>query len=909
VNGPGAGRPDDDGPNDVPEARAHTGSAAERRPESEREPRRDPAPRKRSLGAGDDADDEIRHHILERADALVQQGWPRRDALREAERRFGDVDRIHREMRGSRSSRGRELLRSVGSDLRYALRGVRGNPGFALAVVATLALGIGAASSIFAVVDALLLRPLPYQDAERLVEVNHARWQAGGYTPGTTTSRVGGWREAATEFADGWVAWSLGTLVRTDGTAAEQLEVVAVTPGTDTLLGIPLLLGRGFSDEDARPGSPDVAVLGRGTYERLGADPNILGRTLRLESGPVMIVGVLRGGVRFPTWGGESDLWIPIRDDFTAADRPLPNVGGLWARLRPGVSLALAQERADVLAAALQEREPLEDGWEVRLVPVGAHRMNADVGRALWTLSATVAAIFLIAWVNGINLLLVRSSARSRELAVRVAIGGSRVRVLQQLVIEGLVLGVLGGVAAVGLALLAVGAIRGIIPWVVAWSSPHALEIEGRTLAFTFAASLAVGTVLGLVPALDAMRDGGLSPLARRPSDDGPDRRRLRSGLVVAQVALSMTLLAAAGLFVKSFARLVSVDPGYDYDRIALAHIGLSPTRYPDAAARADFFRRLEDALASYPGIEGVSRMDGRGFRSGAALEPEDGLAPRDQPYRVPSASIATDYLDVTGVALVGGRGFEPADVNTDAVIIDLDLARFLWRENAVGRRFRMGEDGEWMTVVGVVRELRLMGRDQREGPYQILYPAPAESAGAWVELVVRAAGDPRSVLRAVREAVHALDPEQAIWRLRAAADALAEEEEEPRFVVTLMILLAGIAVALTAVGLYGVMAFSVARRDRELAVRMALGADARRVRAMVLGEGLTVAAVGVVLGLGGTLLASRAVERLLYEVQPHDPAILATTAALFLAVAAAASLLPARRATRVNPAETLRRE
>jgi putative ABC transport system permease protein len=862
-----------------------------------------------ALGSGDEIEDEIRHHVLECADLLEQQGWSRREALREAERRFGDVDRIHRELGGTATFRAGELLRSLGSDLRYALRGVRGSPGFATAVVATLALGIGAAASIFAVVDALLLRPLSYQNAERLVEVNHAAWQTGGYTPGTTTSRIGAWQGAASGFMEGWVAWSLGTLVRTDGPAAEELEIVAVTPGADTLLGIPLLLGRGFSAEHARPGSSDVAILGREFYERLGGDPGVLGRTLRLESGPVSVVGVLRGGVRFPTWGGDADLWIPIRDDFTAADRPLPNVGGLWARLRPGVTLTAAQERADVLAVGLQERDPLEGGWRVQLDPVGAYRIGPDLKQAVLTLSVTVGAIFLIAWFNGVNLLLVRSSARSREFAVRIAIGGSRARLLRQLLVEGIVLGVMGGIAALALAVLAVNAIRGMIPWVVAWSSPHALEIEGRTLMFTFGTSLLVGAVLGLVPALQVMREGGLSRLAGRPSDDAPDRRRLRNGLVVGQIALSMTLLTAAGLFVKSFARLMSVDPGYQHERIALADIGLSPTRYPEAAERSDFFRRLEEALEAHPGIEGVTRMDRQGFRSGVTLEAEGRVTSRDQPYRIPSASIAPDYLSVMGVELVAGRAFDITDADTDAVIIDVDLARFLWGETAVGRRFRLGEDGEWLTVVGVVRDLRLMGRDQREGPYQILYPASSERAGRWVRVAVRAAADPQSVLGVVREAVHELDPEQTIRRLRPASDALAEEAAEPRFLVTLMSLLAAIAVVLAAVGLYGVLAFSVARRDRELAVRMAVGADARRVRRMVLGEGLAVAAGGVILGLGGALAGARAVEQLLYEVRPHDPATLFATASLFLAVAAAASFLPAHRATRVNPSEILRRE
>jgi predicted permease len=857
----------------------------------------------------DEADDEIRHHILERADELVQQGLTRGEALREAERRFGDIDRIHREMRGRRKFRASHVLHAVGADLRYALRGVRRNPGFALALVSTLALGIGAASSIFAVIDALLLRPLPYRDAERFVEMNHAALQRGGYTPGTTSSRITGWRDAGAEFADGWVAWSLGTLVRTDGNAAEELEIVAVTPGADTLLGIPLLIGRPFAADDTRPGSPDVVILGRGYYERLGGDPSILGSTLRLEHGTVTVVGVFRGGVRFPTWGGDFDLWIPMRDDFTAADRPLTHIAGFWARLRPGVTLVLAQQRADILAARLQEREPLEGGWDVELVPVGAYRMSADAARALWTISATVAAIFLIALINGINLLLVRASARSRELAVRTAIGGSRLRILRQLLMEGLVWGVLGGAAALVLAVVAVRAIGAIMPWVVLWSSPHALALETRTLVFTFGASLVVGTLLGLVPALLVLRQGGLPTLARRPSDDTADRLRIRNGLVVAQIALSMTLLAAAGLFVKSFVRLQTVDPGYDYERIALANIQLSPTRYANASARADFFRRLEEMLEAQPGIEAVTRMDRRGFRSGFDLQAEGGLAPPNQPYRVPSASVAPDYLDVMGVELLAGRAFETTDIDTDEVIIDLDLARFLWSDGAVGRRFRLGAEGDWMTVIGVVKELRLMGRDQREGPYQILYPASPDRAGGWVEVGVRATGDPRSVLRSVRDAVRALDPEQTIWRLRTGEDALAEEEAEPRFVVVLMCLLAGIAVALAAVGLYGVLAYAVARRDRELAVRLAVGADARRLRRMVLVEGLAVAIAGIALGLVGAIAASGAVERLLYEVQPHDPLTLATTTVSFLAIAAAASLLPAQRAMRVDPAQTLGRE
>jgi predicted permease len=866
----------------------------------------------------DPIDDEIRHHLAEGEERLVAEGWEPGAARREAKRRFGNAARFRSELATVRRETGElygprliEHLRSALFDVRYALRGLRHNPTFTASVVATLALGIGAATSIFAVVDAVLLRPMPYRDPDRLVEVNHAGWQTFGYTPGTTASRVEGWRQAGADFAEGWIAWSRGNLVRTDGSQPETLAIVAVTPGADALLGIPLLLGRAIAPDDARPGAPVVVVLGRAYYERLGGDPRLVGSTLRLESGLVTVVGVLRGGVRFPPWGDDTDLWLPLRDDFTVADRSLANLHGLWARLRPDVSLQAAQQRADLLAVSLQERDPLEDGWEVRLDPVGAHRAHPETTRALGMLSAMVAAIFLIAWVNGLNLLLVRSSARGRELGVRAAIGGSRLRILGQLLAEGLVLGILSGLAALALAVAVVAAIREMAPWTLAWSSPYVFQVEARALAFAFGASVVVGTVLGLVPGLHVLRGRGPALVAGRPADDAPDRRRLRSGLVVVQVALSMTLLASAGLLVNSFARLMRVDPGYDYERLALAYIPLSPTRYPEPAHRADFLRRLEEALEARPGIEAVTREEGRGFRAGVALQPEGRPIPGDQPFRIPSASIALDYLDVMGVELAAGRPFEPADVDTDAVLIDQDLARFLWgRQSAVGRRFRVGDDGEWWTVVGVVRELRLMGRDQRQWPHQILHLAPPDRAGNFVGVAVRTSGDPRATAPIILETLRELDPEQGIsGRIRSGAEALADAEDIPRFLVSLMTLLALTALVLAAVGLYGVLAYSVSRRRRELGIRIALGADRKRVRRMVLAQGAGVAAAGVTLGMWGAHLAAGALEAFLYELEPRDPVTLSVAAALLLGVALAASLLPALRATRVDPAEVLRDE
>lgn len=859
-------------------------------------------------------DEEIRHHLEAKTEFLVAMGWSEEDARREAVRAFGDESRIRRELervrRGGPLLRAWELVRSIVADAGYALRSVRSAPVFTVAVVATIGLGIGSSSVIFAVTDALLLRPLPYRGAASLVEVNLERWQRGGYTPGMPVDRVGRWREAGTAFADDWVEWSLGTLVRVDGPQPEELAIVAVTPGADTLLGIPLLLGRGLSSGDAVPGAPDVAVLSRGYYERLGADPSILGNTLRMRGGPVTVVGVLRGGIRFPTWGGDVDLWVPIRSDWTAADRNLTMLGGFWSHLREGVELPEAQRRADDLAGRLQAEDPLEDGWAVRLEPVGAHRLAPDEKRILWTLAGTVGALLLIACVNGVNLALVRAGARRRELGIRLALGGSRARLLRLLLIEGLALGVAGGLAGLAFALASMTVVRGMLPWIVAYSSPFELEISVRVLGFTFALACVVGCALGLVPASELVRHRGSPLLPGRARDDGIGHERFRRALVLGQVALSMTLLAMSGMLLRSFVALVQVDPGYDHERLALADVGLPPAHYPEPGSRMAFVDALDVQLRRVPGVESVSYSYGVGFRSGVPLEAEGEPVRADQPYRIPSTTVALDYIQTTGTQLIAGRGFVAADVETDGVVIDRDMARFLWRnERPIGRRFRLGQDGAWMTVVGVVRELRLMGRDQREGPYQILRPASPEGVGWWIQVAVRVVGDPRAVLPDVRRAVRAVDPQQTIWRLRSASDALAEAEEVPRFVVGLIGALAAIAVLLALLGLYGVMSYSVSRRRRELGVRIALGAERGRVRRMVLGEGVALALGGVGIGVAGTLVAASAFQHLLYEVSPRDPLTLAAASGLFMLTAAAAALAPARRATAVDPVEALRAE
>ena len=862
----------------------------------------------RDGGSGREIDEEIRHHLDELVDLLVDEGWEPGAARREAERRFGDVARIRGELSGVHGTGGvGSWLRSVAADVRYGVRALRKRPTFTLSVVATLALGLGAAASIFAVVDALMLRPLPYADAERWMEVARASEDGGSYYYGMNKDRLAAWQRALEGVADGWVGFMPTQFVRTDGPEAQALSAVVVTPGAAALLGIPLRLGRGFTPDDALPGAPPVAVLTNAYWVRTGGDPDILGRTLRTEVGNLTVVGVLRGDVHFPVFGPERDVWVPIRSDLTWADRSLSAFGNVWARRAPGVDAAAAQGRADVLAAGLAERNPSKEGWRVRLVQVGEHRANPDTRQALWTLCATVAAIFLIALVNGINLTLVRASARLREVAVRLAIGGSRLRLLRPFLVEGALLGALGGVASVLFGVAALAVLRGRLPRGLVWFSPHAFTLETRTALFVAGAALLAGLALGLLPAARAL--SGMDPataLGGRTHDDHRGAARLRSGLVVLQVALTATLLVVAGLLTRSIVRLTGEDPGYDAGHVAIGTVQPSSVRYPDAEARWAFVRALEETLERRPEIDAVTVVSDDGLSFGA-LQAEGAEPVAGGMTVIPNAVVAPDYLSVTGTRLVEGRALDAGDDGTKNVLVDRDLARYLWPDaSPLGRRFRIDTD-PWMTVVGVVRDLRLMGRDQRQGPNQFLSARKTGVGGSYLEFMMHTPRDPETLPGIFRAAVRSQDPEQWIVSARTADDALAEDEQTARFLVVVMALLATIATALSAVGLYGVLSYSVACRQRELGIRMALGADRGRVRGRVMGDGIVVAGIGLTLGLGGALALSGLLARLLYRLEPVDPVTYVGVAVGMLVIAVLASSLPARHATRVDPAEVLR--
>lgn len=856
---------------------------------------------------------EIRHHLEERVDRLVEEGWDPAQARAEAERRFGDVGRVRRELVAmGRTDEGRRRVMSAFEttvqDIRYALRNVRRQPLFAVTLILTLALGIGGSAAIFTVLDALLLRPLPYDDPERIVELGLAL-DDGITLPFVYWDQVDDWRERG-DFLTEMAFYDGAAVVRTDGDLPENLRALVVSHDLDDFLGVRPALGRAFTAADAAPGGPSTALLTHPYWERLGRPAGVVGMELRLDAGTYTVVGVLPPSFKFPV-AGSAELWLPVRSDGTGAGRPLRRAS-VVGRIPEGLSLEAAQARADRVAAALAEDQPTESGWNVTLGPITRWRANRDVRRAVWMFAGAVGGMLLIALVNGVNLLLVRSAARARELGVRRAIGASRGRLVRQLVTESLVVALVAGVVAVALALGGVGALRGVMPSEFAFSSVYEFSVGPRPLLFTFLVSVGAGTVLGMLPALRTGREGRLLPgrPGARPGRGGrPGPRNL---LVILETAVSVTLLAGAGLLANSFARLARTDPGFDPEGLVMMEIGLSEARYTSGVERAAFLREVEARVEAIPGIEGATVADGlptsSGFSFGVSLEAEGRPAPSEgQPFLVPTVSVSPDYLEVMGMPLQAGRNLRPGDAEGRNALIDEALAAYLWPgESPLGRRFRISEDGAWQTVVGVVADQKMMGLDDRQGRFEIFHALSDERVRSHMALAVRTAGDGEAVVQALRRAVQELDPQQPVREIVTARAALAESIAKPRFLLTVMGFLAGTAVVLTAVGLYGVLSYVVARQRRDMGIRIALGATRGRVRGRVLGRGMALAGAGTLLGLGAALALDRLIQSLLFGVEPGDPATMVVVAGLVLGVSSLACYLPARRATRVDPVEVL---
>jgi predicted permease len=788
----------------------------------------------------------------------------------------------------------------VWHDLKFAVRMLRARPGFTLVVVATLALGIGANTAIFTAVDAVVLRPLPFREPQRLFFVAPTNPKDGDRDRPATLAEVDLLRAQLRSFEGLAAASPLWNEVVTEGGgAAAVVETMYVTPDLLAVLGVTPALGRAFSAEEALPQGPVAVVLTHASWQgRFAGDPAILGRTLVIEGKAARIVGVLPAGVTF--LGRASELWIPLAQNPTAMSRRLLTVVG---RLRPGARAADARAELGAAARPLEDQFPDADaGVQLRLT--GLHeQLTSAVRPTLLLLLGAVALVLLIACANVANLTLARAVTRSEEMAVRVALGARRGRLVRQLVTEGVLLSLLGGAAGIGLARWGVDLAAG-------FGAGVPLTIDGGVLAFTLALSVLTGVLSSLAPVwrvwhVDArLRGGG------RGATGAPGQRRLSSALVAAEMALALVLLVGAGLLIRTVGRLLDVDPGFTTRNLLTMQIYL-PSGV-DEEGRRRLVPLIEERLRSLPGVAAAgvtTRLPLAPARVNlrSAIEIQGEPVPRGRQPEIDYRRASAAYFPAMSIPLLGGR--LPAPGARDQVVVNEAAARRFWPgRDPLGHRVRTaassGPPGDWLTVVGVVGSVRHLGLDVEPRP-ELFFQT--DSFGPSQNLVLRTTGDPRLLAGPVRAALLELDRRLAITGVTTMEGLILDSVAQRRFVMLLLGAFAGVALLLAAIGLYGVMSYAVIQRRTEIGVRMALGAQEGDVSRMVVRQGMTLALAGAAIGLGAALALGRLMSSLLYGVSATDPATLAVVCLLLGAVALLACYLPARRATHLDPMIALR--
>jgi putative ABC transport system permease protein len=799
-------------------------------------------------------------------------------------------------------------------DLRFALRQLRRSPAFTIAAVACLALGIGANTAIFTVINAVLVRPLPYPDPDRLVMV----WEsnAGRKSERNTVAPADylDWKAENEVFER--MAGVYDTRMNLTG-AGEPVEVPAESATADLfpLLGLRPILGRTFTADEDAPGGPPVVVLSHGLWQRrFGGSSDVVGQSVSLDGSPYTVIGVLAEGAGIVGQPQAPDLWVPFQlDPANGYRQSAGRYMRAIARLKPGVSRDQAQAAMATIAARLEERYPqFNRGWSVNLVPV-REQVTGSVRRPLLVLAGVVTLVLLIACANVANLQLAQASARRREIAVRTALGASRIRMVRQFLTESTLLALGGGAAGALLAVWLTAALAARAAVDIPRLSEIAVDLT--TLGFTLTVSLAAGMLFGLIPALHAgridlhesLKDGG------RGSAGGG--ARTRAVLVTAQVALSLVLLVGAGLLLKSFARLQQVDLGFDPDRVLTARVTLPEVRYETPAQQVAFFDALLPQVRALPGVQAAGAINWlplSGLRSATSFWFE-GQTVANAAERLGTDVRAIDpgYFRAMGIPLLDGRPLAASDGPRQPGVIVVSrtfVDRYLPGEAPLGRRILMPWGDTLVgTIVGVVGDVKHTGVDSAASP--TVYWALGQFPSNVMNLVIRTAGDPVTVASALVAQVHALDPELAVADVRPLDAYLGDALARQRFSMTLLAGFAALALVLTAVGLYGVMAYSVVQRTRELGIRLALGASRDTVLRAVLGRGLGLVGVGVVVGLAGALALTRVLGALLYGVSATDPAVFAVIIGLLTIVGLASSYVPARRATRVDPMVAIRSE
>jgi putative ABC transport system permease protein len=857
-------------------------------------------------------EEELRFHLRMRTRENIERGMRPEEAEREAWRRFGNVGHIKDQ---ARDIKGGGFMETLLQDLRYGVRTLVKHPGFTLIAVITLALGIGANTAIFSVVYALLLRPLPYHEPERLVMLGETWW---GERRVVAYPNFSDWRERARSF-EGMASFRWQSFNLTGVDKPVRLQGLIVNWNFFQLLGVRPQLGRMFAAEDDRYGAARTALLSNGMWkEKFAGEADVIGRKILLDSEPYEVIGVLPQGFEYFE---ANDLYVPIGLSLGPQSALLDrgNHMGLYAvaRMKPGLTLEQADREMATLGTQLASEYPATNSGGSAQAEFLQDVMAEDVRQSLQMLFGAVGFILLIACVNVANLLLVRAADRRKEIALRLAIGAGRGRIIRQLLSESLLIALLGG--AFG-ALLGRWMLSGLLA-LAPDNTPQLsrVSLDKTAMLFTLAVSALTSVLCGLAPALHAagtdlqkaLKEGGRSFA-------GASRDVTRKTLLVAEVGLALVLLVGAGLLARSMARLLSVDPGFNVENLLTMRIILSDNAYDKARAHI-FYEECMARVSALPGVRSAALthslpINGT-FWNSVFIVGDKPVPPRAE---LPSAGwepVTPNYFETMGIRLLRGRLFNAAEPNASNVtVINERLAQRLWPgEDPIGKRLKQGwpEDRTpWREVIGVVADIKMNGV-QSGTPMQAYLPITQEHNYVYLNfhLVVRTAGDPLLGTAAVEHAIHSIDKDLPISGIRSMEQLLGVSLAQQRLTLLLLASIAALALALAAIGIYGVISYWVRQRTHELSIRMALGAQARDVLKLILAQGLKLALIGVVIGLAAAFALTRWMESLLFGVRPTDPLTFAMVAVTLLCVALLACYFPARRATKVDPLVALRRD
>jgi predicted permease len=868
-------------------------------------------------------DEELRSHFENHVDKLVASGLPRQEALRRARLEFGGYEQLKEECR---DARGVSLLETILQDVRYALRMLHNSPGFTAVAILTLALGIGANTAIFSAIDFLLLRPLPYQDPARLVMV----WENNSQHPNphNTVSPPDflDWQSRNSVFAG--MADIIDERDNLTGNGLPQEVVVQlVSANFFSVLGVNPVMGAGFNVESGQAGHDRVVVLSYGFWkERYAGDPEIVGKKLVLNDHPQTIVGV---APRNFSWfikdgsftGAKPQMWAPFVFPKGFSDRK--EVGrflSVVARLKPGATVPQAQSQMNTIAAQIAEEYPDFNGyWGANVVPL-RDQISGELRPALLILFGAVAFVLLIACANVSSLLLARAATREREIAVRTAMGASPWRIARQLLTESVFLALIGGGIGVALAVWGANVLLAASPENLL--ELRSIPIDWRVLAFAAGATLLAGLLFGFLPSYLSAHSGISETLKEggRGSSAGKQRRAARGAFVVAQMCFALVLLVGSGLLIRSFIRLVGVDPGFDASHLLTFKVSLPSSKYGTDQARLVFFGQLLDRISRLPGVRSVSMNS---FPPFSGLGSATGVHVLSQPERslmdLPVAAVRVvgpDYFQTMQIPLRTGRTFSEQELTEERHVVIINqtfVDQYLKGMNPLGQKaviyMKSLEESKNSPseIIGVVGDVRQMGLDTPPEP-TVYWPHP-ELVLSEMTMVVRATNDPLALVAAVRNELQQMDPEQPMAAIATMDQLLSGSVSRARFTMLVIGVFAALALVLASVGIYGVIAYSVTQRTQEFGIRMALGANRRDILRLVLGQGTRLTLLGIGFGIVAALIVTRLMATLLYGISATDPLTFTGVALLLAIVALAACYLPARRATRVDPNVALRYE